>query len=162
MSSQIAMWAALALQTPEPVALAVVPTDWVTHGESRYLETLLSSLERGGRLQRTPSTLDPERIHSCLDDSAPEPCLRRQSIATGQSAGESTALIVIGLSSGEVIDGEERDAVQVYCIRAGSGDVAGNRKPTALHPSADRMQSVQPFQRDLDALSACIEAARAE
>lgn len=161
MISQVLMLGVLGLQTSHPVALAVVATDPVTHGQARYVEFLLSDLERTGRLRRVPAALDQARLRPCLDRLDPERCLRREAVASEPTAS-GFPLIVLGLAPEAPGEGAEPGTVRVYCLRSGSGHSTEKGPRARLWPGAEITHSVQPLERDLDALEACIEGARAE
>lgn len=164
--------AALALtvaQAAEParteVAVVVVTTDDARQGQIKHGRSLLEVLgdERFGRYRWLESAVPAASFRSCEDgspDGGLEGCVRFYLGEAG--AGPSTVVVAFADGPGPSSRERGRGEMRVQCYGRGAAAADPTAQDTWLWPRSARLRGVNDWNRDRDALAACIDAALAE
>lgn len=163
----LVMALALAAQQPTPppeAAVAVVTLDDVRQGQIKHGRALLDMLghERIGRYRWREPALPADAFRSCEDESLDRDLERCARFHLRQS-GDGTATVAVVFSdwSGPSPSGRA-GAMRVNCYGRGAAAADPAAQDTWLWPTSARLRGVGDWNRDRDALAACIDAALAE
>lgn len=175
MATWVGLAAALVLQTaPEAqdqrpeVAVVVITLDSVRHGQIKHGRDVLAALGdvRFGRYRLIDPTLPLDDFRSCEDDSPAyglDFCAR-YSLHHGLTADAPRHVVVAFDDRSPVAGGSLSRGGEMRVLCFGRGAVAADAKvqDTWLWPGSARIHGVNDWNRDQDALAACIDAALSE
>ena len=165
----LALASALWAQEPEPlrreVAVLVVTQDDLRQGQAKHGRSLLEVLgdERFGRYRWLEPTVPEGSFRSCEDDSPDhglERCARFY-LREGR-AGPSTVVVAFADWIGPSPRQRGGSEMRVLCYGRGAAAADPAAQDTWLWPDSARLRGVNDWNRDQDALAACIDAALAE
>jgi len=158
--------AAAATQRPE-VAVVVVTLDEARQGQIKHGRSLLRVLgdERWGRLRLVEPTVPVEDFRDCEEDSADyglDHCARfylHRALTPGL-----TPHVVVAFADWNEASPRQRGGAEmrVLCFGRGAEAADAGAQDTWLWPDSARVHGVRDWERDQDALAACIEAAMSE
>ena len=157
-----------ALQTAGPprteAAVVVLTTDDVRQGQVKHGRSLLEVLgdERLGRYRWLEPAVSAQAFRSCEDDRPDrglENCVRHYLRESG--VGPSTVVVAFADGPGRSASRGE-GAMRVACYGRGATASDPAAQVTWLWPGSARLAGVNDWNRDRDALAACIDAALAE
>lgn len=153
---------------PRPeVAVVVVTLDDVRQGQVRHGEALLGVLadEEFGRYRRVAPTVPAADFQSCEDD-APDYGLNfcaRFYLHRGWAEGAPPTVVVVFTDQDRRGPPDGRPgAMRALCYGRGAQAANPDAQDAWLWPGSARMHGVSDWNRDLDALAACIDSALAE
>jgi len=176
----LSLMAALAFFTPagpaaarEPdsasrVAVVVVTLDQVRQVQTGYGASTLDSLRtaRGGRFELIEPALAPEVFASCRDeriDGRLDYCIRYY-LTRAELPADGLATVVVALDDqlAGARDGLRPGAMRATCFGRGTAAADAAAQDIWLWPGSARLHGVRDWNRDRDALAACIAAAASE
>lgn len=149
------------------VAVVVVTLDQVRQIQVEHGRGTLASLgnEEWGRLTLAESTLAPDAFTSCRDERADRKldyCIRFY-LTRAELAADAPPTVVVAFDD-QTPGAAHRQGERMRVTCYGRGIVAADAaaQDTWLWPGSVRMHGVNDWQRDRDALEACIKAAASE
>ncbi|GAA0640089.1 hypothetical protein [Brevundimonas lenta] len=174
----MALWLGLlaamaAGQAAEPparpeVAVVVLTLDQVRQVQARHGRSTLDALgdERWGRFRFVDGPVEAERFATCEDewaDGGLDYCVRfyltRAEVATG---APPTVVVVFDDQPAKAAVHRGAGEMRALCFGRGVTPSKAEAQDTWLWPDSVRMHGVNDWERDRDALAACIDAAAAE
>ena len=158
---------AAAHERPE-VAVVVVTLDEARQGQIKHGRSLLGVLgdERFGRYRWVdPETTTAAEFSSCEDrhpDYGLNFCIRFTRHSTVLDGTPPTAVVVFTDRNDRAPATGRADEMRVLCYGPGAGPANAEAQDTWLWPNSARMHGMRDWDRDKDALAACIDAAISE
>lgn len=159
-------------QTPTartPVAVIVVTLDQARQIQLRHGRLTLASLgdDRWGRFDLVDPPLAPDLFRPCEDERADDDldyCVRYYLSRAELAAGAPPTVVVAfdDRSPADTARGGHGGEMRVTCYGRGVVPMNAPGQDTWLWPGSPRMHGVNDWNRDIDALAACIEAAASE
>ena len=174
MTAWIGVAAALALQAaPSPqearpeVAVVVITLDSVRHGQIKHGESVLASLgdERFGRYRMIAPTIPLDDFRSCEEDRPKyglDFCARFNLHRALTADSPPHVVVAFDDWTGEAPSPYRSGAMRVLCFGRGADAAAAKVQDAWLWPDSARIHGVNDWNRDRDALAACIDAALSE
>jgi len=156
-------------QTAEPrprVAVVVVTLDEARQGQIKHGRIVLDSLgdDRFGRYRLVEPAVPLDDFRSCEDD-APEGGLAfcaRFSLHRGPTPETPPYVVVVFTDNPDARPRNHRGTMRALCYGRGDGAVDASAQDTWLWPGSAQVHGVNDWNRDQDALAACIDAALSE
>lgn len=157
-------------QTSEPrpqVAVVVVTLDNVRHGQVKHGRHVLGALvdERFGRYRLIDPTIPLDHFSECEEDTPEYGLARCARFYLHRSlTSESPPHVVVAFADQRRGFPSEygRTYMRGLCFGRGAGPVDPEAQDIWLWPGSLRIHGVQDWERDMDALAGCIEAALSE
>jgi len=149
------------------VAVVVVTLDPVRQVQVRHGRAALEMLgdARWGRFTLAESTLDPDLFASCRDDRPDrglDYCVRYYLTRAEQPAGAPPSVVVAFDDRSDKAPHRGAGEMRVICFGRGVAPADAAAQDTWLWPDSTRVHGVNDWNRDRDALAACIAAAASE
>ena len=158
---------AQAPETRPRVGVIVVTLDQVRQIQAQYGRSALDSLGSAdwGRFDLVDSALAPELFESCEDDRAGrrlDYCIRFY-LTRAELPADAPPTVVVAFDDRAPGTQDPHGArMSVSCYGRGVVPADAEAQDTWLWPGAARMHGLNDWQRDRDALEACITAAASE
>ena len=155
-------------ETPPRVGVVVVTLDQVRQIQAGYGRSTLASLgdEHWGRFAFEEAAVGADLFDPCVDERLARQldyCIRYY-LTRAEPAADAAPTVVVVFDDhphGEP-PARGRDEMRVTCFGRGVVPADPAAQQTWLWPGAARMHGVRDWERDVDALAACIAAAASE
>ena len=156
-------------QIPDPrpaLAVVVVPVDEARQGQIKHGRRVLAALGDGrfGRFTLVEPTVPATDFESCEDDR-PGPdlsfCARFYQHRADPPAPPSHVVVALADWTGPAPE-NHRGTMRAQCFGRGAEAFDPKAQDIWLWPDSARVHGVRAWERDKDALAACIEAALSE
>ena len=154
-------------QTAAPeVSIVVVTLDQARQIQVRHGHRTLAALadERGGQFHWAEAKLGAETFESCLDERSGrglDYCVR-YSLTRADLPADAPPTVVVVFDDRPAADRQRGGEMSVTCFGRAVAPVDAAAQETWLWPDSVRVHGVNDWNRDREALAACITAAASE